>query len=117
MSEKKISDQTRDQIQFMRDQMSECFGTIDNQRDAFEAIHFLHNRISKIIQELAERGALTEREALDYSFASCAAAAFVYALEHNPIFDQGVFNDQLIHHYQNVMRTAKDYALHLGEKK
>lgn len=116
MSEKKISDQTSDQIQFMRDQMSESFGAIDNQHDAFEAIHYLNNRISKIIQALAERGALTEREALDYSFASCAAAAFVYALEHNPIFDQGVFKDQLIHHYQNVMRTASDTDLHPGEK-
>lgn len=105
------------QLQFMRDEMNKCFSTIDNQHDAFEAIHYCNSRISRIIQALAERGALTEREALDYSFSSCAAAAFVYALEHNPIFDQGVFKDQLLHHYQNVMRTARDFTLDPGKKK
>lgn len=101
-----------DMLQFMRDSMRDAFKSIDNKHEAFEAIHYLHNRISKVIEGLAERGALTKVEALDYSFSSCACAAFVYALEHNPIFDAGVFKDQLYYHYENVLQTANDTVFH-----
>lgn len=102
--------------EFFRGASDKLFRKVDSKDDAYAAIRMFMNRISKVIEGLAERGALTNTEANDYSFSSCGMAALLYALEHNPIFDEGVFKDQLMHQYDSVMRMARARTIDTAEK-
>ena len=80
--------------------------TMDTQEEALTAVGFLLEKVGEVFRQVVTESKLTAEGISNYSFASCLTSAIIQSLLKNPVFGEGVFKDQAMHHFRNTLQIA-----------